>query len=417
MNVLVAEDDPVSRRLLESNLLRWGYDVSLARDGRDAWEQFENGDFSFVITDWMMPEMDGPELIGRIRAAERPRYVYVILLTAKSQKEDLVAGMEIGADDFVTKPFDRDELRVRLRAGERILKLEHTLADQNRALREAQAALVQNEKLASLGQLAAGVAHEINNPVAFVTNNLAVLRRDVQAALRVLDRYREGQACLPPALAEETAELEERIDLPYIQENLPRQFEASLDGLRRVRDIVGNLRDFARLDEAEFKAVDLPAALETTIRMVRFETDQKQMRLETRFAPDTPPVLCHPGKMNQVFLNILMNAVQACDRGGVITIRTRGDAENASAAPAAAAVVEFEDDGSGIRPEDLPQIFDPFFTTKPVGQGTGLGLSISYGIVRDHGGQIDVETEVGRGSVFRVRLPCRPPQPDGGATP
>ena len=403
MNVLVAEDDPVSRRLLESHLRRWGYDVALAQNGREAWEQFGGGDFSFVITDWMMPEMDGPDLIGRIRAAQRPRSVYVILLTATAQTEDLIAGMEIGADDFVTKPFDRDELRVRLRAGERILRLEHTLADQNRALREAQAALVQNEKLASLGQLAAGVAHEINNPVAFVTNNLAVLRRDVQAALRVLDRYRDGRSSLPPDLLEETAELEERIDLPYIQENLPRQFEASLDGLRRVRDIVGNLRDFARLDEAEFKAVDIPAALETTVRMVRFEVDQKQMRLETEFG-ETPPVLCHPGKMNQVFLNILMNAVQACDKGGVITIRTRGEADGT------AAVVEFEDNGTGIRPQDLPHIFDPFFTTKPVGQGTGLGLSISYGIVRDHGGQIEVDTEPGRGSVFRVCLPCHPPQ-------
>src|SRR5262249_49944633 len=140
---------------------------------------FEEGDFAIVITDWMMPEMDGLELIRRMRGGEHSRYVYVILLTAKSQKEDLVQGMEAGADDFLSKPFDRDELRVRLRAGERVIELERTLAEQNRALREAQAALVQSEKLASLGQLAAGVAHEINNPIAYVANNLAVLRRDV----------------------------------------------------------------------------------------------------------------------------------------------------------------------------------------------------------------------------------------------
>src|SRR5215470_11746380 len=158
----------------------------------------------------MMPEMDGPELVRRIRACDRPHYVYVILLTARAQKADVVAGMEAGADDFVTKPFDREELRVRLRAGERIVQLEQTLAEQNQALREAQAALVEQEKLASLGRLAAGVAHEINNPIAYVTNNLAVLRRDMRSALDVLDAYRRGRDALAraePALAGELARL------------------------------------------------------------------------------------------------------------------------------------------------------------------------------------------------------------------
>src|SRR5262249_982838 len=144
----------------------------------------------------MMPEMDGLGLVRRIRACPRPGYVYTILLTARSQKEDVVEGMEAGADDFVTKPFDREELRVRLRAGERIIRLERTLADQTRAFREGQAALVQREKLASLGQLAAGVAHEINNPIAYVSNNLTVLQRDVRAALDVLNTYRAGRDSL-----------------------------------------------------------------------------------------------------------------------------------------------------------------------------------------------------------------------------
>src|SRR5262249_6871248 len=145
MNILIAEDDAVSRRLLATYLERWGHAVTAARDGAEAWTLFREGDYPIVISDWMMPEVDGLELIRRIRGASGPGYVYAILLTAKSQTEDLVAGMEAGADDFVTKPFHRDELRVRLREGERIIALERELAEQNRALRETQAALVQSE--------------------------------------------------------------------------------------------------------------------------------------------------------------------------------------------------------------------------------------------------------------------------------
>jgi DNA-binding response OmpR family regulator len=139
LKVLIADDDPVSRRLLLSYLQKWGYEVTVAVNGADAWRLFEQEDFSVVISDWMMPEVDGAELIRRIRATSRPNYVYAILLTSRSQKEDLVEGMEAGADDFVNKPFLAEELRVRVRAGERIVKLERALADQNRALREVQA--------------------------------------------------------------------------------------------------------------------------------------------------------------------------------------------------------------------------------------------------------------------------------------
>lgn len=138
MKVLIADDDPVSRRLLQSHLQKWGYDVTVAVNGADAWQRFEAGDFPMVISDWMMPEVDGRELIRRIRASGRPNYVYTILLTSRSQKEDLVEGMDAGADDFVGKPFLTEELRVRLRAGERIVKLEQALAEQNRQLRAAQ---------------------------------------------------------------------------------------------------------------------------------------------------------------------------------------------------------------------------------------------------------------------------------------
>jgi signal transduction histidine kinase len=404
VKVLIAEDDPVSRRLLQSYLEKWGHQVVVTQDGAEAWARFQASDFQVVISDWMMPELDGVELIRRIRACQRPGYVYAILLTARSQKEDVVEGMEAGADDFVSKPFDREELRVRLRAGERIVHLEQSLTEQNRQLRQTQAALIQSEKLASLGQLAAGMAHEINNPMAYVITNLAVLRRDIEAAMTVLNTYRDGRASLArvePNLAAEAARLEAEIDLTYVQGNLPRLFDRSLDGLQRVRKIVGNLRDFARLDEAEYKEADLNAALDSTIEILSHEITKKGLRLETGYQP-LAPVLCHPGKINQVFLNVLMNAIQASSPGGLIQVRSR-------TIPGEAVLVEIEDHGCGISRAHLPHVFEPFFTTKPVGQGMGLGLSVSYGILRDHGGAITVDSEPGRGSTFSVRLPLRPP--------
>jgi signal transduction histidine kinase len=403
MKILIADDDSVSRHFLQYYLQKWGYEVTAAQDGAEAWRLFDGGLFPMVITDWMMPELDGPGLLRRIRASQHPGYVYAILLSARSQKEDLVEGMEAGADDFLTKPFDRDELRVRLRAGERIIRLEHHL-------RETQAALIQSEQLASLGRLAAGLAHEINNPISYVMNNIAVLRRDVQTALKMLDAYGEGREALSraqPELAAMVSRLEDEMDLAYVRENLGRMFDSTAEGLRRIRAIVQNLRDFARLDEAQFKDVDLSTALDSTLSALRHELDQKALRVTTDFQA-SPPVACHPGKINQMFYNVLLNAIQASAREGLLEVRTRPDNGNT-------VVVEIEDHGCGISSEHLPHIFEPFFTTKPVGGGTGLGLSVSFGIVRDHGGSLEVETRVGLGSLFRIRLPLEPPTNDGSS--
>ncbi len=228
----------------------------------------------------------------------------------------------------------------------------------------------------------------------------------------MLDKYDEGRAALSradPELAAEVARLEEDMDLPYLRANLGRIFDSSAEGLRRIRTIVQNLRDFARLDEAESKEVDLNTAVQSTLAALRHELDQKALRVATDFQ-ELPAVVCHPAKLNQVFFNILLNAIQASERQGLIQVRSRPDGEGTL-------LVEIEDHGGGIRPEHLPHIFEPFFTTKPVGGGTGLGLSVSYGIVRDHGGSLEVESSVGQGSAFRIRLPLRPPETSDGSNP
>ncbi len=401
MKVLVAEDSSVMRCLLTAYLHDWNYEVVEAEDGEQAWDLFQNERFSLVLTDWIMPEVDGLELIRRIRAYERPGYCYLILLTSKSEKEDLITAMEAGADDFLVKPCDREELRVRLREGERIIRLEHELAEQNRQLRETQAALVQSEKLASLGQLAAGMAHEINNPLAFVTNNLAVLRRDLGAMVELIQKYQLSKPLLQqaqPALMHQLQQLEEECDFEWLRENLPRLLQSSNDGLRRVRDIIKNLADFARLDQAAHDSLDLTAAVKSTLLVLKHLIDEKQLTVRTELE-SIPQLVCRPDKINQVIFNLVLNAIQASDTGAVIVVRLHSMLSSLR--------LEVQDYGCGMDHTTLDHVFEPFFTTKPVGTGTGLGMSVSYGIVRDHGGSIEIQSEIGQGTTVLVDFPLQ----------
>jgi PAS domain S-box-containing protein len=273
------------------------------------------------------------------------------------------------------------------------------------ALKLAQSQMVQTEKLAALGQLVAGVAHEINNPLSFVSNNIAVLQRDVKAIRSLLEMYQRTDAVVQAAMPEliaEIRELGEKIDLPYTMENLDDLMLRSRDGLRRIQQIVKDLRDFARLDESDLHEVDLNQGVESTVNIIRGRAKSGQVAIELDLHP-LPEVTCFPAKINQVVMNLVANAIDACPPNGTVTIRT--------SAIEADVCVEVIDTGSGIEPKNLERIFDPFFTTKPQGAGTGLGLSISYGIIRDHGGTIEVHSTPGQGSRFSVKLPLRAAMP------
>lgn len=401
MKVLVAEDSHVTRRILVTLLQQWDYDVSEAEDGEVAWRLFCEQDFLLVLSDWNMPVVDGLELIRRIRASDTP-YCYSVLLTAKTEKGDLVTAMEAGADDFLVKPFDPEELRVRLREGERIIRLQQKLRKQNQKLRETQAALVESEKMASLGQLAAGMAHEINNPIAFVTNNLAVLGREIEAIVELVAKYeqvREYATDAPEELLEELSELKSDCDLQWIKDHLAPLMQSSTKGLTRVRDIIENLRDFARLDQASEDMLDLSHAISSTLEILRHVIEEKHISVELNLSP-VPDLLCRPDKIMQVIYNVVRNGLQASDPEGSMVIRLREIDDHAR--------LEIQDFGCGMDKATQSRIFDPFFTTKPVGTGTGLGMSVSYGVVQDHGGSISIQSAPDEGTLVQIDFPLAP---------
>ncbi|MDR3480102.1 MAG: ATP-binding protein [Burkholderiaceae bacterium] len=264
-------------------------------------------------------------------------------------------------------------------------------------LEDAHNQLLQAEKMASLGQLAAGVAHEINNPVGFVNSNLGTLQQYSDDMLRLLAAYERWEKTLAKDAQQEMARLKAEIDVDFLREDIGNLLSESLDGMQRVRRIVQDLKDFSHVDEVGRQWANLESGLDSTLRVIWNELKYKAEIIKEYGA--ISDIECLPSQLNQVFMNLLVNAAQSIENSGRITIRTGEEGEGVW--------VEIEDTGHGIKPEHLSRIFDPFFTTKPIGKGTGLGLSLSYGIVQKHDGRIEVKSDVGKGTVFKVLLPKR----------
>jgi two-component system, NtrC family, sensor kinase len=253
--------------------------------------------------------------------------------------------------------------------------------------------LLQSEKLAAIGQLAAGVAHEINNPIGFVFSNLRSLNHYVNDLLKLVDAMDDATSL------EQLRALKNSLEYDYIKSDVESLIDESEDGIDRVKRIIRALKDFSHIDEEEFQFADLHRGLDTTLNLVNNELKYKAVI--TREYGDLPDVECIPSQINQVVMNLLVNASHAIEQFGHITLRTNCDDYWAW--------IEVEDSGSGIPAEALTRIFEPFYTTKPVGMGTGLGLSLSYSIVQMHGGHIEVHSDVGAGTRFRVTLPIKRP--------
>jgi two-component system NtrC family sensor kinase len=310
------------------------------------------------------------------------------------------------AEQVLVKARDRLEMEVSRRTGE--LRSANELLEREKAeqaallrkLQEAQQQLLQSEKLASIGQLAAGVAHEINNPVGYISSNLGSLDGYVVDLLRLLDAYAGIEPALGDADRERLAGLKKEIDIDFLRGDLPELIHESQSGTQRVKRIVQDLKDFSHVDEAEWQWADLHKGLDSTLNVVHNELKYKADVVKEY--GDLPQVNCIPAQLNQVFMNLLVNAAQAIPERGTITIRS-GQEEDW-------VWVEISDTGVGIPAEHLKRIFDPFFTTKPVGKGTGLGLSLAYGIVQKHHGRLEVDSTPGEGTRFRIWLPIEGPQ-------
>ncbi len=405
--ILVVDDDRLIRAMLRNGIGKAGYDILEAESGEQALEVLAASKAAnspdFALLDITMDGMSGIELAQRLRTETTIPFMFL----SSHQEDDLVSqAIQNGAVGYLVKPIDIGQILPAIKAGmaraEEIRQLRRNEVTLSASLDKVQQQLMQTDKMASIGQLAAGVAHEINNPIGYVHSNIGALEDYITDLFRVIDAYASIET-LPQNDPERLAQLERiksELDLHFLREDIPALLGESMEGITRVRKIVQDLKDFSHVDNSkEWQWADLHKGLDSTLNMIHNEIKYKADVIKEYGA--IPEIECLPGQLNQVFMNLLVNAAHSINdlERGRIVVRTGCNEDQVW--------IDFSDTGCGISPENLELIFNPFFTTKPVGKGTGLGLSLSYGIVQKHGGTIHVESRVGHGTLFRVTLPQR----------
>ncbi|MDR3409471.1 MAG: ATP-binding protein [Formivibrio sp.] len=376
----------------------------------------------------MPPGWDGVETIERLWQADARLQVVICTAFSDHSWDEVLARLDVRDRLLILKkPFDAIEVRqlantlttkweLSLQADAHLTRLETAVLERTREITRTnhalqteinerkllQEQLVQSEKLASIGQLAAGVAHEINNPIGFIFSNFGTLKGYLDRLFNMLALYQYAENSVnTPEFAAMLQDLREKMELDYLKQDIPQLMDESMQGIERVRQIVQDLKDFSRVDSAQgWLMANLHRGIDSTLNVAANEIKYKADVIKEYGA--IPEIECLPSQINQVVMNLVVNAAQAIGtQRGRITIRTGMQDEQVW--------IEVADTGSGIPPETLNHIFEPFFTTKPVGKGTGLGLSLSYGIVQKHHGRFEVESVVGQGTTFRVTLPIRQP--------
>jgi signal transduction histidine kinase len=431
-NLLVVDDTPDNLRLLSTMLSDKGYKVRAVINGEMALKAARSTPPDLILLDITMPQMNGYEVCQHLKADGKTSGIPVIFLSALDQVLDKVTAFAVGGVDYITKPFHLEEVLARIENQLTIQRLQKKLHEQNAQLQEsealereksrqleqalkqlqqAQAQLIQSEKMSSLGNVVAGVAHEINNPISFIKGNLRPVTEYTQDLLKLVQLYEEGLPNPTQAIQEQL----EAMDLAFLRNDLPKLIASMSLGSDRIGEIVQSLRNFSRLDEADLKAVDIHEGLESTLMILQHrlkdEVGQTIIKVVKEYEK-LPKIECYAGQMNQVFMNVLSNAIDALQ----LQKSWAKEADNNSPIPTITICTKLlpdfkvgiyiTDNGPGIIEEIQPRIFDPFFTTKEVGQGKGLGLSISYAIVVDeHGGQLSCLSVPAQGATLAIEIP------------
>ncbi|MEQ8462022.1 sensor histidine kinase [Coleofasciculus sp. E1-EBD-02] len=412
--ILAVDDDITVQIILQELLESEGHEVLLADDGEAALQQTQKLKPDLIICDWMMPKLDGLELCRRIKADPQLATIFLILLTIREQVADRVQGLDSGADDFLSKPIEPSELQARVRSGLRLCQLNKQLSQALHHLKQTQSQLVQSEKMSSLGQMIAGIAHEINNPVTFIHGNLSHIEDYTEDLLDLVECYQQEYPNPSPHLQNKIT----HVNLDFLSQDFPKVLVSMKVGTERLRELVLSLRKFSRLDEAERKPVDLHEGIESALFLVQHRLSnsagQPGIKIIKEYG-ELPPFECYPGQLNQVFLHIINNAIDALE------INKEKETENNYSSQIIPTIkikttlgnnyqviICIIDNGIGISDSVKPRIFDPFFTTKPVGQGRGLGLSIAHQIVvNQHGGELECISQPDIGTEMIIKLPFK----------
>lgn len=400
-------DDEATVRTIFADCLSDRYECVEASSVMEAFAQLAREEFALVISDVLLPGLSGVELLRKV--VDSYPQTAVIMASGVDQPQRALDAIRQGAFDYLIKPCDLDVLELTV---ERALQrrewmldarrykaaLEERvseLASQKAELQRLQSQIVQSEKMASLGQLAAGIAHELNNPAGFIYGNMDLLSQYLGDLKEILAAYTALE--LSPADKDAIDAIKEKIDYQNMVDDLLTISTDCHEGAGRIKDIVQNLRVFTRLDEAEAQQTDVHEGIDSTLRLLSRYFSADKITLSRDYGT-LPLIDGFPGQLNQVWMNLLVNAAQAMgDKSGEVSITTTSQGDEIE--------VAIKDTGQGIPKECLDRIFDPFFTTKKVGDGMGLGLSICFGIVDRHGGTIQVDSVAGSGTRFAVRLP------------
>ncbi len=392
MKILIADDDTITLRMLESTIKRMNYSVILATDGTDAWEKIQNEHPDIALLDWLMPGLEGLEIVQRLKTHPPVNFLYLILLTSNDRTEDITTGLDSGANDYITKPFDKDELRSRIAVGIRVVEYENRLERMNTELRkysqemealaqERARQLVQADRMVTLGTMAAGIAHEINNPLTVVQGNIKLIRRvwlqDVHPLFQEAEQHRKFSIGSKP-----------------ISDLLNSLEKSSI----RMRNIIDGMRNFAHGKGGEVGILDLQTCVNDALEICAPKTKNRvELTANVSFLPFL--VKGNAVQITQILVNLISNAADALSG-------TRDAHINISVAPADDhLLMKVTDNGPGIPAENIEKLWNPFYTTKPVGIGTGLGLFICKSIMDEHHGHIRVESTLGQGTVFILELP------------